>query len=178
MRSARAGWSVAFSTSEAIDAALYARDALGLPVAEEIPPLSPPAEELRPRRTVSVETWSGVWQRALRQAEAEGRGERVLPPRHEDGPLSQLEDAFRRWSTRRQGIVDPATARHAFARMLDDVRVAVRTGHFRLVLTELPVDRPTLVRVGPQHLLVSASALQDPVRREQVVAAARALSSV
>ena len=74
-------------------------------------------------------------------------------------------------------MADPAAARHAFTRTLDDVRAAVRTGHFRLVLTELPVDRPTLVRVGPQHLLVSASALQDPVRREQVVAAARALAS-
>jgi hypothetical protein len=51
MQSVPASWSVAFSTSEAIDAALYAQDALALPVAEEIPPLSPSAGEREPEAT-------------------------------------------------------------------------------------------------------------------------------
>ena len=169
-------WQISWGDGNVVGLALYLRDALALPAAPEIPPLTPavaPTDAVdRPR--IAAE-WPGWWADVLA---FEGGGpddprERfALLPMRPESPALAARPAIRAALS----VLGPQAAQHprprrpGGSRTIGDI-VRAREAElgrvarpFRLVVTELSVDGSLWHRVADRHVLVSTQFAADDTR--------------
>ena len=167
-------WQVSWGDGGVARIALYLRDALALPAAPEIPPLTPPVPAIEvPDQAAVAAEWTGWWEEVLNFAASpdDPRERHRLLPVRPDSPALVDRPAI-------QAALDtlgPRAAQHPRPGRSSrrDIGGIVRSREaelgrparpFRLVVTELSVDGLLWHRVTEQHVLVSTRFAEDDER--------------
>jgi hypothetical protein len=169
-------WQVSWGDGNFVRIALYLRDALELPAAPEIPPLTPAVTvtDAVDRAAVAAE-WPGWWADVLDFASGspdDPRAQHLLLPVLPGSPALVARPAIRA----ALDVLGPQAAQHprprrpGGSRAIGDI-VRAREAElgraarpFRLTVTELSVDGSLWHRVADRHVLVSSQFAADDTR--------------
>jgi hypothetical protein len=168
-------WQVSWGAGYVVQLALYLRDALALPAAPEVPPLTPPVpitDELD--RAALAAEWPGWWADVLAFVgdSLDNRPDQHLRlPVRPDAPALVDRPAIRA----ALDLLGPRANHHPQPRRPSNQRIGeiVRAREaelgrparpFRLVVTELPVQGLLWHRITEQHVLISTSFAEDDER--------------
>ncbi|MFC0547480.1 hypothetical protein [Kutzneria chonburiensis] len=168
-------WQVSWGTGYVVQLALYLRDALAVPAAPEVPPLTPPVpttDELD-RAAVAAE-WPGWWADVLAFVGDRSDNQRdqhlrlpIWPgsPALVDRPAIQAAlDVLGPRANHHPQPPRPSNQRIGDIVRAREAELGRPARPFRLVVTELPVEGLLWYRITEQHVLVSSSFAEDDER--------------